>query len=65
MLQANGIPSVLVVASTISVLEFQVQVPRVVLEEACRLIAEAQEVGAGGSGVGIGTGVIAPHSRAT
>jgi hypothetical protein len=45
MLEANGIPSVVVGASTIPSLEFQVQVPRGRLEEAERVIAEARAAG--------------------
>ncbi len=45
MLQANGIPSVVVGASTIPSLEFQVQVPRGVAEEAERLLEEARAAG--------------------
>jgi hypothetical protein len=45
VLQANGIPSVVVGASMIPSLEFQVQVPRVNLDEARRLLAEARETG--------------------
>ena len=45
ILTANGIPSVVVGASTIPSLEFQVQVPRAAAEEAERLIEEAQAAG--------------------
>jgi hypothetical protein len=45
ILQANGIESVVVGASTIPVLAFQVQVPRTDLEQARRVLAEAQEAG--------------------
>jgi len=45
VLQASGIPSVVVGASVIPSLEFQVQVPQSRLEEARRLIAEAQAAG--------------------
>jgi hypothetical protein len=45
MLEANGIPSVVVGASTIPSLEFQVQVPRARLEEAERMIEEARAAG--------------------
>jgi hypothetical protein len=45
MLQASGIPSVIVGASVIPSLEFQVQVPREDLEEAERLILEARAAG--------------------
>ena len=49
ILQANGIPSVLVGASTIPSLEFQVQVPRSSLEEARRVVEEAQAAGPEGA----------------
>src|ERR1035438_8513940 len=45
MLESNGIPSVLVGASTIPSLEFEVQVPKENLEEAQRILAEAQAAG--------------------
>jgi len=45
MLQANGIPSVFVGATTIPVFAFQVQVPRAQLEEAQRILAEAEQNG--------------------
>ena len=45
ILESNGIPSVLVGSSTIPVLEFEVQVPREHLEDAQRILAEAQEAG--------------------
>ena len=45
ILQANGIPSVLVGANYIPSLEFQVQVPRADLEEARRVVEEAREAG--------------------
>jgi len=45
ILQAEGIPSVLVGASTIPSLEFQVQVPRVHLAEAQRILEEAKAAG--------------------
>jgi hypothetical protein len=45
VLQANGIPSVLVGPSTIPTLEFQVQVPQVQREEAERVLAEAKAAG--------------------
>jgi hypothetical protein len=45
ILQANGIPSVLVGASTIPVLEFQVQVPKAELDEARSVVAEARAAG--------------------
>ncbi|MGO4880707.1 MAG: putative signal transducing protein [Bryobacteraceae bacterium] len=45
LLQANGIEAVVVGASTIPVLEFEVQVPREHLEEARSILAEAQAAG--------------------
>ena len=45
LLQASGIPSVIVGASMIPVFEFQVQVPREHVEEAERLIEEACAAG--------------------
>jgi hypothetical protein len=45
ILESNGIPSVLVGASTIPSLEFEVQVPKENLEEAQRILAEAQAAG--------------------
>ncbi len=45
ILQASGIPSVLVGSSTIPVLSFEVQVPSNDLEEAKRIVAEAQAAG--------------------
>ena len=45
VLQANGIPSVVVGASVIPSLEFQVQVPRESLEDARRIVEEAQSAG--------------------
>ena len=45
MLEASGIPSVLVGTPSLPVLEFQVQVPRSSLEEAERLLVEAREAG--------------------
>ena len=45
ILQANGIPSMLVGASTIPVLEFQVQVPKADLEAAQRVLEEARAAG--------------------
>jgi len=49
MLESNGIPSVVVGPSTIPVLEFEVQVPRENLEEAQRILAEAQAAGPEGA----------------
>jgi len=45
VLQANGIPSVVVGSTVIPSLEFQVQVPRANLEEAQRIIDEAESAG--------------------
>ncbi len=45
MLQSNGIQSMLVGASQIPSLEFQIQVPRGQLDEARRLMDEAQAAG--------------------
>jgi hypothetical protein len=45
VLQANGIPSVVVGASVIPSLEFQVQAPRAYAREAERLIEEARAAG--------------------
>lgn len=45
ILQANGIPSVLVGTSQIPSLEFQVQVPRAILADAERVVAEARAAG--------------------
>lgn len=45
LLDANGIPSVVVGPSVIPSLEFQVLVPRANLEDARQLIAEAEAAG--------------------
>jgi len=45
ILTANGIPSVVVGASPIPSLEFQVQVPRAALQEAEQLLEEARAAG--------------------
>ena len=45
LLEANGIPSVLVGPSVIPTLEFQVQVPRAQLEEARKIVDEARAAG--------------------
>jgi hypothetical protein len=45
ILEASGIPSMVVGASVIPSLEFQVQVPRDHMEEAKKVIAEAQAAG--------------------
>jgi hypothetical protein len=47
LLQASGIPSVVVGATVIPSLEFQVQAPRACAEEAERLIQEARAAGPG------------------
>lgn len=49
ILEANGIPSVVVGASVIPSLEFQVQVPRENLAEAQQVIAEARAAGPEGA----------------
>jgi hypothetical protein len=45
ILESNGIPSILVGTSTLPVLAFEVQVPKENLEEAERILAEAQAAG--------------------
>jgi len=45
VLEANGIPSILVEPGPLPVLEFEVQVPKENLEEAQRILAEAQAAG--------------------
>jgi len=45
LLEANGIPSMVVGTPQIPAFEFQVQVPKSRLEEAERVLAEAQEAG--------------------
>lgn len=45
VMEANGIPSVVVGASTIPVFEFEVHVPRERLEEAKQVLADAQAAG--------------------
>ncbi len=45
VLEANGIPSFVVEPGPLPVLEFEVQVPREYVEEAGRVIAEAQAAG--------------------
>lgn len=45
ILQANGIPSVLVGASQIPSLEFQVRVPRAILADAERVVTDARAAG--------------------
>jgi len=49
VMEANGIPAFVVGTSTIPVLEFEVQVPRENLEEAQRILAEAQAAGPEGA----------------
>ena len=45
LLEANGIPSIVVGAPQIPSLEFQVQVPKAHLEEAEHVLAEARDAG--------------------
>jgi hypothetical protein len=45
LLQANGIPSVVIGPSVLPSLDFQVQVPRSYAEEAERILEEAREAG--------------------
>jgi len=45
VLEANGVPSIVVGTPQIPAFEFQVQVPRARLEEAERVLAEAREAG--------------------
>jgi len=45
LLDANGIPSVVVGSSVLPVVEFQVQVPRAQLEDAQRILEEAEAAG--------------------
>jgi hypothetical protein len=45
IMEANGIPSVLVGTSAIPSLAFEVQVPKESLEEARRILADAQAAG--------------------
>ena len=45
MLEASGIPSVVIGASSLPSLEFLVQVPRSAIEEAQRVLAEAEAAG--------------------
>ncbi len=45
LMEANGIPSLVVGTPQIPSLEFQVQVPKARLEEAERVLAEAREAG--------------------
>jgi hypothetical protein len=45
VMESNGIESIVVGTSTLPVLEFEVQVPKEHLEEAKRILAEAQAAG--------------------
>jgi hypothetical protein len=45
MLQANGLPSVVVGPSVLPSLDFQVQVPQAYIEEAKRVLQEARDAG--------------------
>ena len=45
VLEANGIQSIIVGTSSLPVLEFEVQVPKDNLEEARRILADAQAAG--------------------
>jgi len=45
VLEANGVPSIVVGTPQIPAFEFQVQVPRARLDEAERVLAEAREAG--------------------
>ncbi len=45
LLEANDIPSIVVGTQAIPTFEFQVQVPRAQLEQAERVLADAQEAG--------------------
>lgn len=45
LLESNGFPSIVIGASQIPSLEFQVQVPRALLEEARRVVEQAKEAG--------------------
>jgi hypothetical protein len=45
LLEANGIPNIVVGPSVLPVVEFQVQVPRERLEEARQVIADAEAAG--------------------
>jgi hypothetical protein len=49
VMEANGISSIVVGTSTLPVLEFEVQVPREDLDEARRILAEAQAAGPEGA----------------
>jgi hypothetical protein len=45
LLQANGFPSIVIGTTQIPVFEFQVQVPRALLEEARHVVEQAKEAG--------------------
>lgn len=45
VMEASGIPCIVVGTSALPVLEFEVQVPKARLEEARRVLAEAQAAG--------------------
>jgi hypothetical protein len=45
MLQANGLPSVIVGPSVLPSLDFQVQVPQAYIEEAKRVLQDARDAG--------------------
>ena len=45
LLEANGFPSIVIGPSQIPSLEFQVQVPRALLEEARHVVEQAKEAG--------------------
>jgi hypothetical protein len=49
ILDASGIPAIVVGPSTLPNLEFQVQVPKERMEEAERVVAEGKSVGAAGA----------------
>jgi hypothetical protein len=49
VMEANGISSIVVGTSALPVLEFEVQVPRENLEEAQRILAEAEAAGPEGA----------------
>jgi putative signal transducing protein len=49
VMEANGIPCIVVGPGTLPVLEFEVQVPRERLEQAERILAEAQAAGPAGA----------------
>jgi hypothetical protein len=45
LLEASGVPSVVIGPAVLPVVEFQVQVPRTHLEEARKVVGEAEEAG--------------------